>query len=180
MNKSRLLVLMLAGLLAACGTTAKKEQSAASVQEQSSGAAKQSNGSAQTYGAGAENANGMEELNNPKGPLSVRTIYFDFDSSDIKDKYQAVIEAHAAFLAAHPKVTVLLEGNTDERGSREYNLALGERRAEAVKRQMVVLGAAASQIRTTSYGEERPVALGHDEAAWAKNRRVDIVYGAGQ
>lgn len=175
MNKSRLLVLALAGMLAACSSTAKKEQSTASVQEPSANASTEGSGT-QTYGAGEENAGNMQELQNPNGPLSVRTIYFDYDSSDIKDEFRSVIEAHAAFLAAHPKVTVMLEGNTDERGSREYNLALGERRAQSVKRQMVVLGASADQIRTTSYGEERPAVDGHTEAAWAKNRRVEIVY----
>lgn len=115
-------------------------------------------------------------LDNPASPLSKRVIYFDYDSSDILDKYRGIIEAHAAYLASQPGASVDLEGHTDERGSREYNLALGERRALAVDRMMVLLGASDSQIRTVSYGEERPAAEGDDESAWRLNRRVEIIY----
>jgi len=119
---------------------------------------------------------GAAELNDPNSPLSVRVIYFDYDSSNIREDFQSVVEAHAAYLAAHPETTITLEGHADERGSREYNLALGERRALALRRQLVLLGATAGQIRTVSYGEERPVAEGHDEQSYGLNRRAEIVY----
>ncbi|HVY23754.1 MAG TPA: peptidoglycan-associated lipoprotein Pal [Steroidobacteraceae bacterium] len=103
-------------------------------------------------------------------------IYFDFDKSEIRQEYNAVIAAHAKYLTSNPGIKVRLEGNTDERGSREYNIGLGERRAQAVRRALMLLGVSESQITTLSYGEERPAVPGHDEAAYAKDRRVDIVY----
>jgi peptidoglycan-associated lipoprotein len=167
-----LLALCLAVGLSACSSKPKQADTAAVEERGAAGADK----GAQSYGTGAETGGAMSELNNPSSPLAVRTIYFDYDSSDILPEYQKTVEAHAAFLAANPQVSVSLEGHADERGSREYNLALGERRAQSVKRQMVLLGAGANQIRTTSYGEERPVVDGHDEAAWSQNRRVEILY----
>ncbi len=103
-------------------------------------------------------------------------IYFDYDSSEIQAQFRETIEAHAALLLANPSVFVSLEGHADERGSREYNLALGERRSQTVKRQMILLGVPSTQVRTTSYGEERPVSEGHEEFAWSQNRRVEIIY----
>ncbi len=108
--------------------------------------------------------------------LATRVIYFDFDSSDIKSDSRDIIAAHAAHLSATPSTKIVLEGHADERGSREYNLALGERRAKAVQQLMVLQGVNAQQIQVISFGEERPVALGHDEAAWHLNRRVEILY----
>ena len=130
----------------------------------------------QSYGATEGNRQGMSALDDPNSPLSKRIIYFAYDSSDIGPEYRTIIEAHAAFLVANQTVVVTLEGHADERGSREYNLALGERRAETVKRQMTLLGASASQFRVVSYGEERPAVDGHDDYAWSQNRRVEIVY----
>jgi peptidoglycan-associated lipoprotein len=140
-----------------------------------------------TAGTGGDNANGAAQAGvaNGTGPgvqgptapdLQSRTIYFDFDSSEIKGDYTAVIAAHAKYLVANPSVRVRLEGNTDERGSREYNIGLGERRAQAVRQALMLQGVADSQITTVSYGEERPAVTGHTEAAWSKDRRVDIVY----
>jgi peptidoglycan-associated lipoprotein len=106
-----------------------------------------------------------------------RIIYFDFDKSDIKPEFAAVISGNAQFLAAHPNTKLKLEGNTDERGTREYNIGLGERRAQAVRRALMLQGAAENQLTTVSFGAERPAAEGDDEAAWAKNRRVEVVYG---
>ena len=105
-----------------------------------------------------------------------RIIYFDFDKSDIRPEFAAVISGNAQFLAAHPGAKLKLEGNTDERGTREYNIGLGERRAQAVRRALLLQGAIDAQISTVSYGEERPAISGHDEAAWSKNRRVEIIY----
>ena len=108
--------------------------------------------------------------------LAKTTIYFDFDSSEIKAEFAPLVAAHGRRLAADRNLRVRLEGNTDERGSAEYNVALGERRAQSVKRALLLQGAAENQMTTVSYGEERPVAEGHDETAWAQNRRVEIVY----
>jgi len=118
----------------------------------------------------------VDELNNPNSPLAKRSVYFDFDSYSVKDDYQALLKAHATYLRAHPDRHILIQGNTDERGTSEYNLALGQKRAEAVLRVLTTDGANASQIEAVSLGKEKPVALGHDEASWAQNRRADIVY----
>ena len=170
-----ILMLLLTALLAACSTTSGGKRETASVEDHSSSASETST-PAKSYGVGEETTYGISELDDPNSPLSKRIIYFDYDSSEIKPGYRSVIEAHAQYLVAHPDVTLSLEGHADERGSREYNLALGERRAISVKEMMTVLGAAPSQIRTISYGEERPVDEGHDEAAWSQNRRVELVY----
>lgn len=115
-------------------------------------------------------------LDDPATPLGTHTIYFEFDSSDVPTSAQPVIEAHAAYLSEHAGASVTLEGHADERGSREYNIGLGEKRALAVRRLMSLLGATGPQIRTISYGEERPADAGHEESAWQLNRRVEIVY----
>lgn len=108
--------------------------------------------------------------------LTQTVIYFDFDRSDIRPEYAEVIAAHARKLAASPNLKVRLEGHTDERGSREYNIGLGERRAQSIRRAMLLQSVGDGQLTTVSYGEERPAVDGHDEGAWAKNRRVEIVY----
>jgi peptidoglycan-associated lipoprotein len=117
-----------------------------------------------------------DPLDDPRSPLSQRTIYYDLDQSVIKDEYRPVIRAHAGYLAAHPHARVRIEGNCDERGSREYNLALGQRRADGVKAALKLLGTADGQVETVSWGEEKPSAAEHDESAWAKNRHSDIFY----
>jgi peptidoglycan-associated lipoprotein len=174
MTRALFAFLAAALLLAGCGTTQKQEEGA-KVEERGGAAGTGAEGP-QSYGVDQGRQSVMEQLNDPTSPLSQRIIYFDYDSSEIRQEYRATVEAHAAFLAANPTLTVSLEGHADERGSREYNLALGERRAQSVKRQMVLLGANGSQIRTTSYGEERPVVQGHDEGSWSQNRRVEIIY----
>ena len=108
--------------------------------------------------------------------LEQRRVYFAFDSSAINEESREVIEAHAAYLAANPELRVHLEGHCDERGTREYNLALGERRAGAVERVIRLLGVSGSRVTTVSYGEERPLAPEHNESAWRLNRRVEIIY----
>jgi peptidoglycan-associated lipoprotein len=113
----------------------------------------------------------------PNNILSKRSVYFDYDSNAVKDEYRNLVQSHARYLADNKSRHIRIEGNCDERGSREYNLALGQRRAEAVKRVMTVLGAPDANIETTSFGEEKPVAQGHDEQSWAQNRRADIKYG---
>lgn len=118
----------------------------------------------------------LNPLTDPNSILSKRSIYFDFDSYVVKDEFRSLVAAHAKYLREHSNGRVLLQGHTDERGSREYNLALGQRRADAVKYAMTLSGAQEGQIEAVSLGEEKPNAMGHDEAAWAENRRVDIRY----
>jgi len=115
-------------------------------------------------------------LNDPASPLSQRTIYFEFDSSQVPAESLDLITAHGKYLAEHPQQRVRVEGHADERGSREYNVALGERRAKAVERLLRFQGVGDDQLEVVSFGEELPVAFGHDEAAWRLNRRVELVY----
>jgi len=115
-------------------------------------------------------------LTDPKSILSKRSVYFDYDSFEIKPEFKDLVAAHAKFLNENRQFRVLVQGNTDERGSREYNIALGERRSVAVRRAMEALGVQPNQMRTVSYGEERPAVGGHDESAYAQNRRVEIAY----
>ncbi|HWA14388.1 MAG TPA: peptidoglycan-associated lipoprotein Pal [Burkholderiales bacterium] len=116
------------------------------------------------------------QLKDPASGLAKRSVYYDYDSYSIKEEYVPVIDAHARLLMQHTDTKIKVEGNCDDRGSREYNLALGQRRADSVKRAMVLLGVSDKQIETVSFGAEKPVALGRDEESWAKNRRSDIVY----
>ena len=118
-----------------------------------------------------------DPLRDPNNILSKRSVYFDYDSNAVKDEYRNVVQAHSRYLGEKRDARIRIEGNCDERGSREYNLALGQRRAESVKKVMTVLGVADNRIETVSYGEEKPVATGHDEQSWAQNRRADIRYG---
>lgn len=165
-----------AGLvLAACSTTPTKTEEGAQVEERGTPAGEVQEGGATTEGMQEGQFQG-HPLDNPDSILAKRTIYFDFDKSDIKAEFRPIVEAHAQYLADHASASVTLEGHTDERGTREYNMALGERRANAVMQLMTLLGASGQQIRTVSYGEEQPVAMGHDEASWSRNRRVEIIY----
>lgn len=118
----------------------------------------------------------VDPLKDATGLLAKKTIYFEYDSSEIQEEGRAIVEAHAANLIKNPKLTVTLEGHADERGSREYNLALGENRAKAVQQLMQLKGVSAKQIDVVSFGEERPVDMGHEDSAWAKNRRVELIH----
>ncbi|MGE3774354.1 MAG: peptidoglycan-associated lipoprotein Pal [Gammaproteobacteria bacterium] len=170
-------VLLVALLATGCSNLNKKSTGSATVENRGISSGEMSDIDAARSSGVADGAGvGAAELNDPNSPLAVRVIYFDYDSSNIREDFQSVVEAHAAYLAAHPETTITLEGHADERGSREYNLALGERRALALRRQLVLLGATAGQIRTVSYGEERPVAEGHDEQSYSLNRRAEIIY----
>jgi len=151
-------------MLTACGGNVQNEPSA-----------DEGNTSAQTSGVSDQEGLGGSEIGPDGKPLSTR-IFFSFDSSNIDDNSRETLEANANYLVAHPGEKVRLEGNCDERGTREYNLALGERRAKAAAEILKVMGVDGSRISTVSYGEEKPLVDGHDEAAWAKNRRVEIVY----
>jgi len=116
------------------------------------------------------------QLKEPGSPLAKRSVYYEYDRYDIKEEYVPIVEAHSKFLMDHADLKITVQGNCDDRGSREYNLALGQRRANSVKHAMVLLGVADKQIETVSFGAEKPAALGQDEDSWAKNRRADIVY----
>ncbi|HDY84194.1 hypothetical protein LCGC14_1548160 [marine sediment metagenome] len=116
------------------------------------------------------------QFNDPSSPLSHRVVYFDYDSSSVRAEDLPILEAHAAYLSAHPNVNIRVEGHTDDRGSREYNLALGERRALAIRQILMLQGASINQFQVTSYGEERLAAEGYDESVWSKNRRVELTY----
>jgi peptidoglycan-associated lipoprotein len=118
----------------------------------------------------------IDPLDDPKGALSGRSVYFAYDDFSVDPKYQPLIQAHGQYIGTHGAAQIRIEGNTDERGSREYNLSLGDKRAQIVAKQLVLMGAKPAQIEAVSYGEERPKAEGHDEAAWAENRRADIRY----
>lgn len=117
-----------------------------------------------------------DPLNDPKGVLAKRSVYFDYDSYTVKNEYKPLVENHARYLGTHKDRRILIQGNTDQRGGAEYNLALGQKRAEAVRRAFGVLGVPDTQIEAVSFGKEKPKALGNDEASYAENRRADIVY----
>lgn len=149
---------------------------------------------AETSGVAGDNASGTDidgaeaqvivgedaylgsDLNDPDSPLSNRVVYFDYDSSSVRSEDIPTLEAHAAYLGTNPNATVRLIGHTDERGSREYNLALGERRALAIRQILMLQGASLEQFQVTSFGEERPQVEGSDESAFAQNRRVELNY----
>jgi len=115
-------------------------------------------------------------LKDPKNILSKRSVYFDFDKFDVKAEYRPLVEAHAKFLRDNPSAKMLVQGNADERGSREYNVGLGQRRSDAVKKMLTLLGAREEQIEAVSLGEEKPSCNEHSEECWAKNRRDDMLY----
>ena len=117
-----------------------------------------------------------DALNDPSGPLSKRSIYFEYDSFTVRDEFRGLIEAHAKYLNSNKTRKIIIQGNTDERGGREYNLALGQKRSEAVRKAFATLGVSDAQLEAVSFGEEKPKAIGTDEASMAENRRADIFY----
>jgi len=126
---------------------------------------------------GAPAPRGSESLTDPKSILSKRSIFYDYDSDTVKDEYRPMIQAHAKYLADHPDAKMLIQGNCDERGSREYNVALGQRRADGLRRMLVLLGARENQIEAVSLGEEKPRCNEQTEACYDQNRRSDMLYG---
>lgn len=115
-------------------------------------------------------------LKDPKSVLSKRSVYFDFDKFDIKDEYRGLVEAHAKFLRENPSAKMLIQGNADDRGSREYNVGLGQRRSESMKKMLTLLGARDEQVEAVSLGEEKPICADQSEECWGKNRRGDMLY----
>jgi peptidoglycan-associated lipoprotein len=176
-SMQRLIVVLLMAVSLSLGACASKKPKPATATAPSEASANANAGGAGDAGSAMAGATPDDEAQGPQaGLLATRVVYFDFDSSEIKGAGTDVVAAHAKYLAAHSGTRVRLEGHTDERGSREYNIGLGERRAQAVRRALLLQGAIDAQISTVSYGEERPAVSGHDEAAWSKNRRVEIVY----
>ena len=193
--KSWLLVTLIAAFVSAC-TTTQEEMSAGGdgapvVDESQTGSSGTvDGGSSGTEAIGLDGADGgdgtaivdygamtaMEQLNRTDGELADRIIYFEYDSAKLTSESIAILETHGNFIAGNGEVKVRLEGHADERGSREYNIALGDRRAQSVRRVLLFQGASSDQVETVSYGEEKPMELGHDDAAWSKNRRVELIY----
>jgi len=186
-----LIVIMIAVLLSACETVPQRgaesdlptlgsETSSEGDTGASGGAEAGGPSGAESFGAPSELVEGRPVISNPledpESPLSQRAFYFDFDRSTIRSDDRPAIMAHGEYLVGHQNVHVTLAGYTDERGSREYNLALGEQRAKSVSDLLLLQGVGQDQINVVSYGEERPEALGHDEDSWQQNRRVVIVY----
>ena len=167
------IALTVAALMAGCSTGVKLDDQAPV--EDRSAATNAGANTGNTAQSGVAGVNLGQSDRDGGGPVGVsRTIYFDFDSYAIKSEYQSVLDAHARFIKAVPGRKVMLEGHTDDRGGREYNLALGQKRAEAVQKSLVLLGVSAEQIEAVSFGEERPAAQGSGESAWSQNRRAEI------
>ncbi|MDP5009406.1 MAG: peptidoglycan-associated lipoprotein Pal [Glaciimonas sp.] len=163
------LIISSAVLLAACSSPVKLDDKAAIVD-------RGANSGADARTVSPVDTASRDALNDPQGILAKRSVYFDYDSYIVKDEFSAVVVAHAKYLAANKGRKILIQGNTDDRGGSEYNLALGQKRAEAVRKAMALLGAPDAQVEAVSLGKEKPKATGHDEAAYAENRRADIVY----
>ena len=166
----------IAALLAGCQQNPPAEKSA-TVEERNVGAGQPTQPSTGTTSSGVTGTTAQgNPLKDPRSILSKRSVFFDFDSYVVKDDFRPLIDAHGKYLQGNRSAKMTIQGNCDERGSREYNIALGQRRADAVKRMMLLDGATDQQIETVSFGKEKPRSQGHDESAWAENRRDDIVY----
>jgi peptidoglycan-associated lipoprotein len=174
MNKKVVSSLILSGLLAACASTPPATSSQPASEPAKNDTTTRTDTNTQQVKPGGDGK--LDPLKDPSNVLSKRSVYFDYDKYDVRDDQRAVVEAHGRYLAGHADRNIRVEGNADERGSREYNLALGQKRAEAVRKALTALGAKDQQIEATSNGKEKPRATGHDEAAWAENRRDDVVY----
>lgn len=164
--KKLVISIVLLNLLAACASQKPKETTAAPAPESAASASAPAS-SAQTN---------VDPLNDPKSILAGRSVYYPFDISAVQDADKPLVQAHAKYLSENASRTVKLEGNCDERGSNEYNLGLGQRRADGVMKMLELGGAKAGQLNSVSFGEEKPKADGHDEASWSQNRRTDLNY----
>jgi peptidoglycan-associated lipoprotein len=164
--KALAIILFSTVLLGACSSPVKLDE----------GAKVEDKSDSRTVSTVDVGASQVDPLNDPKGVLAKRSVYFDLDSYVVKDEYKSVVDAHSKYLSKNKTRKIVIQGNTDERGGSEYNLALGQKRAEAVRKSMSLLGVSDAQMEAVSFGKEKPKAAGHDEAAWAENRRADIVY----
>ncbi len=170
MNLKQLIIpAILAALITGCSSTPDADQNGAPVESRDNGIA--------TVDANNLDGRGLpRELTDPKSILSKRSVYFDYDKYDVKAEYKDLVAAHAKFLTNNRKFKMLVQGNTDDRGSREYNLALGQKRADSMKKMLTLLGAGEDQVEAVSLGEEKPKNEGADDAARAENRRGDMLY----
>jgi len=182
LHTSLLVAVFAAAVLAGCSTN--PTQTAAPVEDRAAGTGTGAAGGATTAGTtmggvtgtATGSQAGRNPLTDPASPLSKRSVYFDYDQFVVKDEFRPLIESHAKYLQQNRNARIAIQGNTDERGTREYNIALGQKRADALKKLMLILGATEAQIETVSFGKEKPRRDGHDETSWAENRRDDIVY----
>jgi peptidoglycan-associated lipoprotein len=171
--KKIIISVVLLNLLAACAGNKPKEDTSAAANAATAATAPKTDAST----SGATTTQTMvDELNDPKSILAGRSVYYPFDVAAVQDADKPLVQAHAKYLNEHANRTVILEGNCDERGSNEYNLGLGQRRADGVQKMLELGGAKAGQLKSVSYGEEKPKASGHNEASWSQNRRTDLNY----
>jgi peptidoglycan-associated lipoprotein len=176
MKRLSFAVLAIAVALYGCATTESQDSSTSAGTPSSSGSPSASTSTGSPSG-GQVGSRGMASGTSSEGmdrPDMKRSVYYEFDKYDVKPDYRALVESHARWLKANPKAKLVIEGNADERGSREYNVALGQRRADSVTKMLVLLGAQPDQIEAISWGEEKPRSAGHDEGSWAENRRADF------
>lgn len=178
--KRILTVVLATAILAACSSTPTKEQDGATVEDRGAAGSQPATkppvaGGPTTTPLDPKGVSG-NPLKDPSNILYKRSVYFELDSNVVKEEFKPLVAAHARYLQQNPAQKMTVQGNADERGSREYNLALGQRRADAVKQMMQLLGAKSDQIETVSFGEEKPKSTGHDEASWSENRRADLAY----
>lgn len=167
-------IAILCAMLAACGSTS--EQDPAGVEDRKPGAEARGADGRSPGSVDLTGKTGAGSLTDPSSILSKRSIFYDYDKYDVKPEFRALVEAHAKYLREHRDMKMLIQGNTDERGGREYNIALGQRRSDGVKRMLILLGALEDQVESVSLGEEKPREPGSSEAAWSQNRRSDILY----
>jgi len=170
------LYLLIAALLSACASDPTKTQPAAQVEDRTQGQKPATPPTADTRPLVPPTAPSANPLTDPNNILSKRSVFYDYDSFEVKPEYKALVEAHGNYLASNPKAKVFLQGHADERGSREYNIALGQKRADGVRKILSLLGAKEEQVEAVSFGEEKPRAECHDESCWSQNRRTDFLY----
>jgi peptidoglycan-associated lipoprotein len=168
---STLAVLVSSAVLLAACSSVKLDEKKPPVEEKAAAPVKDTTRTVQEV-----KTESVDPLNDPKGELAKRSVYFDYDSYVVKDEFKPLIAAHGKYLSLHKERKIIIQGNTDERGGSEYNLALGQKRAEAVRKSLALVGVPDAQMEAVSLGKEKPKALGHDEASWTENRRADIVY----
>jgi peptidoglycan-associated lipoprotein len=178
MKRVSFAVLAIAAALYGCATTESQDSSTSADTPSPSGSPSASTSTGSPSGSQVGSRSGtMSGSATPASgmhPDMKRSVYYEFDKYDVKPEYRSLVESHARWLKANPRAKIVIEGNADERGSREYNVALGQRRAESVTKMLVMLGAKAEQIEAISWGEEKPRSAGHEEASWSENRRADF------
>jgi peptidoglycan-associated lipoprotein len=178
MKRVSFAVLAIAAALYGCATTESQDSSTSAGTPSPSGSPSASTSTGSPSGSQVGSRSGtMSGSATPASgmhPDMKRSVYYEFDKYDVKPEYRSLVESHARWLKANPRAKIVIEGNADERGSREYNVALGQRRAESVTKMLVMLGAKAEQIEAISWGEEKPRSAGHEEASWSENRRADF------